>query len=137
MEERSPEFRAAQHVHHRIVNTVKQEKVPHVRPCNQNRGAITFQPDAPVESYGVTGNRKRAQPKRQDVDGHVECGLDFESVDFRATIHPVKTFRVQLAQRRWQLVVAIQMQSGRIFVQSWDFGKCDENSLRRRLLSRS
>jgi hypothetical protein len=78
-----PEFRARRHVHERIVDAVQEEKVPHVRPRQENGVAVTFEFDAPVQGHGVRRDGERAQPKGQDVDGHVQCCPHFQSVDFR------------------------------------------------------
>jgi len=81
VEEGLPEFGAGGHKHDGIVDAVEHEQVPHVSPREQDGVAVTFQPDAPVQGDGVTRHRESAQRKRQDVGGHDEGGLNFESAD--------------------------------------------------------
>lgn len=79
-----PEFGTAAHKHDGIVDAVQHEQVPHVRPREQNGVAVAFQPEAPVQSDGVTRNGECAQRKRQDVGRHDQGRLNFQSVDLRA-----------------------------------------------------
>ncbi len=58
-----PEFRTRRHVHERIVDAVQEEKVPHVRPRQENGVAVAFQFDAPVQGHGVRRDGECAQPK--------------------------------------------------------------------------
>ncbi len=96
MTERPPEFRTGGHVHDWIVNTVKHERVPKVIPRYHNGLKVNIQLDTPVNDNGITRHRKGAHPKRQNVDGQVESGLNFESADFGADWHPWKRFSVIL-----------------------------------------
>jgi hypothetical protein len=77
-----PEFGTGDHKHNRIVNAVQHENIPHVRPNEQNVITITFQPDAPVQSDGVTGNWESTQGKWQNVERHDQRGLNFKFADF-------------------------------------------------------
>lgn len=100
---------------------MQQEKIPHVRPSQQNGAAISLQADAPIETDGVTRNGKRTQPEREDIDGHVESSLNFKSTDFRIAVRPGKTSSAQMidGQCRMQMRrVSIRAINGRR-----DFGK--------------
>ncbi len=80
--EGSPKFRTGGHVHDGIVNTMKHEQVPKIVPYYHNVVTVGIHPDATVKDNAITSHRKSAQPKRQNVDGQVEGGLNFESADF-------------------------------------------------------
>jgi hypothetical protein len=61
---------------------MEHKDVPKKIPCYHNGVKVNFQPDAPVKDNGIKSHRKGTQPKRQNVDGQVESGLNFESADF-------------------------------------------------------
>ena len=62
------EFGTGGHVHDWIVNTVKNENIPHISPRIKNVIAIIFQPDAPVNCENIARNRNSAQEKRYNID---------------------------------------------------------------------
>lgn len=62
------EFGTGGHVHDGIVNTVKNENVPHISPRIQNVIAIIFHPDAPINDENIARNRNGAQKKRYNID---------------------------------------------------------------------
>jgi hypothetical protein len=97
--EGSPKFRTGRHVHDWIINTVKHERVPEIIPYCHNVVTVGIQPDTPVNDNGVTRHGKGTQPKRQNVDGQVESGLNFEPVYFRTNWNPRKRFSVMDCNR--------------------------------------
>ncbi len=84
----SPEFRAGAHVHNGIVDSVEEEGIAQVGHDLTQDGAVTPELDAPVNSNRRARYGESAKPKRQDIDGHADGRLEFESADFWATLHP-------------------------------------------------
>jgi hypothetical protein len=129
--DRSTEFGAGWHVHDRIIDAVEHEQVPQMTVDIDSRvRAVGFEPDTPVEGHDVTWHGKSAQPKRQNVDGHVESGSDFKSIDFRAHWHPRKTLGVELVDVRSHLSIS-ETWPNRVFIKSNGriLRKCDDDSL--------
>lgn len=63
MEDSPSKFGGRGNVHHRIVDAVEHKNVPSISPHPDDRIAVAFQPDAPVQGDGITRNWECAQPK--------------------------------------------------------------------------
>ena len=76
------EFAASQHIHHWVVDYVKQKHITQIRINHEDNWAIMSESDAPIKSDGVTGDWECANPKRKNIDGHGNSSANFECVHF-------------------------------------------------------